>query len=164
MRYKYILDNIIDTEKNKPDIEQTVQEIVRVLTEIYKEYDAEITFVKYDSTAIGTQSSDIFFVIDQKKQGFYPLFSLSIPFHFSRSLAPVTLAQRKFMGQFAIDGVSKEMRNTAKNEYGMDTMIRVMNSGAPTTVEEKIKELFKMAEPNIEQWKSFVLMHDIFIF
>lgn len=56
------------------------------------------------------------------------------------------------------------MRNTAKNEYGMDTTIRVMNSGVPTTVEEKIKELFKMAEPNIDQWKSFVAMHDIFMF
>lgn len=162
MKYKYKLDNIIDSKKNRMDIENTVQNMVRVLNEIYEEYNAEVVFASYDSSAPGRMEAEILFQIEAKGKGFYPLFSLNIPL--SISLKPISLSQRKFMGRFAIDGVSRDLFNTARDEYGIDTSIRVMNSGAPTTVEEKIRELFKMAEPNIDQWKSFVAMHDIFMF
>ena len=162
MKYKYKLDNIIDSKKNRMDIENTVQGMVRVLNEIYKEYNAEITFAKYDSSAPAKMEAEILFQIESKSPGFYPLFSLNIPL--SISLKPISLSERKFSGYFAIDGVSRDLQNIAESEYGIDTMIRVFNSNTPTTVEEKIKELFKMAEPNIEQWKSFVAMQDIFMF
>lgn len=163
MKYKYKLDNIIDSKKNRMDIENTVQEMVRVLNEIYKEYSAEVVFAFYDSSAPGRMEAEILFQIESTgKKEFFPLFSLNIPL--SISLKPISLSQRKFSGYFALGGVSRDLFNTARDEYGIDTSIRVMNSGVPTTVEEKIKELFKMAEPNIDQWKSFVAMHDIFMF
>ncbi len=162
MKYKYKLDNIIDNKRNRQDIENTVQEMVRVLNEIYKEYDAEITFAKYDSSAPGRMEAEITFLIESKGKGFYPLFSLNIPL--TISLKPVSLSQRRYGGYFAMDGVSRDVRNIAEDEHGIDTVIRVFNTNAPTTVEEKIKELFKMVEPNIDQWKSFVAMQDIFLF
>lgn len=146
------------------DIENTVQEMVRVLNEIYKEYNAEVVFAYYDSSSKGKikMEAEILFQIEAKGKGFYPLFSLNIPL--SISLKPISLSQRKFSGYFAFYTENRDLFNTARDEYGIDTSIRLMNSGTPTTTEEKIKELFKMAEPNIDQWKSFVAMHDIFMF
>lgn len=158
MKIKYKLDNIIDTKRNRQDIEYTVEEMVRVVGEIYKEYDAEITFVKYDSST-GSMNADIIFTV--KGKGFFPLFSIDIAL--SISLTPISLSRRVFSGYFMMDGVSKEFRDEAET-HGVETIVRVKTDTAEGSIEDKIKELFKKAEPDIEKWKGYILASDIFLF
>jgi hypothetical protein len=160
MKFKYKLDNIIDTKRNRHEIESVVQSIAYEVTEQYKKYDATITHVTYDSSKATLMEANITFVVDCK--GFYPIFSITIPL--TISLKPVHLASRNFMGYFTMGGVDQSFREEIENTYDIipNVMYQTMDSSASST--DKVKDLFNVAEDHINGWKSIVVASDIFLF
>ena len=160
MKIKYKLDNIIDTKRNRQDIENTVNEIARTVAELYKEYDAEVTHVKYDSSAPGKMEAMITFAIEGK--GYHPLFSMTIPL--SISLKPISLSQRRYIGYFTVDGVSQSFKNDLVTNYNIDTDFRISTLDGSGSASDKVKELFTKAGVALELWKSYTALSDIFLF
>lgn len=154
---KYFKFSSRDKEMYEEEIRTMIDQILPYIVKFYKQYEAQVVGVSYDSTIDFHQKTKVKFEISAP--GYYPSFDFEVSRLGSAFRTP---KERQFDGVFHMQGLEAEYRNQLYTEHGISSLIMVKSdNGDPIS---KIRHIFSQAEAKLAEWKNYGLAHDVFIF
>jgi len=156
MKYEISLSSP-DQEHYSEDITLLLKSISPIIVEFYKEFDAKVNWISYDSTIGFHTETKIRLGIECSQM--YPELSIDINRAGSAYLKP---SERIFDGVMFVRNIDKTLLNDMFVKKGIKSMLMARADDKSPIV--KINDLIANAQPIIKEWNDMAVAEEVFLF
>lgn len=159
MKKNFRLSGSDENRGYRDEIEKMVDEILPLVEDFYRQFDVIVKEVTYDSTKEFGRKTIIKFDVESK--GLYPDFKIEVSMLGSAFLSP---KERRFNGVFILKGIASTFSDYLYTEKGVSPIISVYDVDDRRSVVNKLTRIFNDAKEKLDEWNSYRIANDIFLF